>query len=613
MSKASLSFIEMKGISSVPEQMNLSSEQLYKIYNGTKQCTKQVRNIPSFNTSTANVNVDPPNNNVIIDSKRAYKRMKFRCRVNMKQLSGTVTYGFTNLTAAPTEKQKSDGVLKHWIGLRSNIGSKIINNETITLNGYNFTYKCSENAIWEEQYCSNRLMDDIGHMEPKMLDYDNEYDNLNGTLQDPFGKYQDYTGISPRGAFVYLNFNPNGYNGDSEVLDGVGKEFAFEFTIVTPIMASPFHWQDKGLTGINSMQYSCVFNNLLEGICMRIPKSNTGAHQIEISSIAFDAIGGDLLFTYYTPKLMNYYKNLKELAYDFKEFQNQKAPASIYNSASTNLETVNISNLNLSVIPEKVVIWGQVQNTEKSKQYGNGALNASVGLYAGLEITDTCGLRIEKIDVFFSNSTGIFSSASVEQLYEMSARNGYNGSFDKWYKTGGPVILDFRNDFPLEEEGYAVSVLDQPSLTIQCQVRRLKQRSVYRDGTTAIADDTKKYNFEVQYEVIYSGIASQINGVWSKQLQLLTKADVIKSMAEGPEAVSYHDCDKSGGFNPLTLLPMIPTAVKAVRQAIKSPIGQNVLKGVDTALEAVGAGNGGKISGKISGKKGGQVISRNEM
>lgn len=167
-------------------------------------------------------------------------------------------------------------------------------------------------------------------------------------------------------------------------------------------------------------------------------------------------------------------------------------------------------------------------------------------LYSSPSNTDTF-MAINNVNIQFNNRSGIMSTASQEQLYQMAVKNHCNMSWQEWsgypqysasnaygtsYNTVGSVCcFEFGTDIANQCETDAAGRLGQYQLQVNVSANNIS------GGTL---------NATLYLVVVYEGIFQiPSSGASMAQIGVLTADDVINAKHNGH--VDYHEIQKVNG------------------------------------------------------------------
>ena len=270
---------------------------------------------------------------------------------------------------------------------------------------------------------------------PAMPDNFQEYADYAqfGTAKNPLGGYGENGAEDPRGGFVI-------------VPDAVTPLRKFKVVCVEPIMMSPFFQgvgdAEEGFVNINQMNINYRWTQNLSKI---LSHSSLGNAITNVSVSMYQP--PELLVTYLTPAENQILPALQTLPYS-KTLDYIKQQPTILAGASA----LYISDsIKLSQIPDTMYFF-----VRRNRSTGNQNVSDSF-------------CRIDNIQVLWNNQSGLMGTATPDQLYEMSKRNGCDLSYQQFSKYRGSVLaIKFGENIGLLE---AEAVGCQGQYTIQLQIR----------------------------------------------------------------------------------------------------------------------------------------------
>lgn len=519
----------------------------------------------STNSSTIAIDCSPPSETTVI-SPMVKKNIQFAVSVTMVNTTGGNRFGTAGLTTGALA-----AAAVHPIVPRANPLDKVINTETMVINGSSFSTPLND---YEAAFCrvASSLDDKIGAMTPSMLDEVHLYSEANNSFRDVFGKYEDSVLQESRQAFSGNDYalSDAELNDTGLILgDGTPKILTFYINVSEYVKISPFYYQKKGLVGIRSMRYTITFGDLMRAVCaQRLTAVSTNVNITNVS-VAISAASISLMC--YNHNLLT---NIPlSISYPHQEQYVVKTTAGSDTLAGASA-TIQGTTINLQSVPRRLIIWVQEQTSDM------------LG-YANIVKTDTLKAGITNLSIGFDNEPTLLSNVSQSDLYNLSRTNGYTETFTQFSKKCGSVIVLNMDNLGLRA-GLAPSVNYNPLLTVKATFKNL-------------SDVTKR--FELKCCVIFEGMVTNEGGKWTAKTAILDSGDVltIQQDKEAYEVVLGNKYDNSfGGFNPLAILAALPSIFRGVRGAVQT-VGPAVLKGADF-LEKIGAakpkkGKGGIIAG----------------
>jgi hypothetical protein len=253
-----------------------------------------------------------------------------------------------------------------------------------------------------------------------------------GSAKNPLSNYGENGSEDPRGGFPAT----------------VSEDFkSFDVVITEPILMSPFLSgfgnQEEGFVNVNQMNIVYRWKSDLSQI---LSHSTAGNAITSVSVTMYQA--PEILTTFITPDLTQPIPQMQVLPYH-KSQDYIKTVAPLNNGASTRVISDSIK---LSQIPRKLYLFCRHQRSSANQE------------------TADSFLRIDGLSVLWNNQSGLFSSATEQDLFEISKRNGMNLSYPQWRKfRGGVFCLEFGKDIGLLDNE-APGVQGQYTVQIQMDV-----------------------------------------------------------------------------------------------------------------------------------------------
>lgn len=542
----------------------------------------QVFPTSQVSASTIQVSCNPPNRNSIID-RHVMMQVNF-----IIVLTGTPSSG--NINLLPTKFIQTDSgsgmqFLAGGISIRDFALSKVINSYIVNLGGTQITINLNEFASILPRFDNYWLEQSLLSGEPTMLDSMQRFELAANSSRDCSLPYDNITQYNTRGSFPIL------------ILTNTPTSASIQFTISEPIFLPPFLFEKgsdgPGLTGIDTMSITINFG-----------AGNSGLNRI----LAIDPINGPTItnmvitpqpqltsarLTFLKPsnaypvKDVNYYPY-----YYIKEYNtvtNSLGPqyiAGVQNAAASAL--VQVNSIQLDSIPSCIYIYARIQNADLSPYIPDVFAN------------------INSIQINFAGKSGLLSTLTEQDLYNISVKNGYNATYSEWhgaqYQYGSVLKLIPGIDFPLDE-GKAPGL--QGSFNFQ-----------YTLGITNISNTAQIY--QVETLAINEGTMTVDHGTVKTEVGFLTEAQIRHApVADYGFTYSHHVL---GGSFFSKIKDWGSAALKAIRGALDSGAIKNILpdkfkkyadyaKDASSKLHSVGLGT---IGGKRK-MKGGKKISKAEL
>lgn len=360
----------------------------------------------------------------------------------------------------------------------------------VSLNNQSFTQKLNwyHDALMRYNNSSSELAADLS-MCPSMFDYFQDYaDFLNyGSALNPLGGIgESGPGIEPRGGFPYEIISGNAINGNIAVV---------RFRTYEPVIVSPLNWgheNTKSFRNLTTIGINYTFQTDLGRVWCR--SSAAGGTITGVSATISSQPIVELITM--TPKIYQTIKNPQRYGYG----EIQAFPQAIGVVASGDSSQTQLNNITLSGVPSRIYLF--LRRRDGDRTYAT---------------TDTYA-RIDQLSMIFGNKDGIFTQCSPQQLYAISAQNGYLGSFSDWYKYSGSVFcMDFSKDVPVKDLEAAGL---QENIQFQVTINFTNINTV---------DDI---NFTLYAIVVYDGLVTiDEEAMVNKERNILTKMSIHDASA----------------------------------------------------------------------------------
>lgn len=315
-------------------------------------------------------------------------------------------------------------------GFRNTPIQQIISNIELKVNGTSVTIPTNRmnNALsWLTMYGENA---DLRYsMTPCMLDQFQNYNDFTQTAQN-----NGASGGSARN--VLANYGESQFNaprgGFPVVLGGLnsGTTMTVDAVLVEPLMISPLLALDDGpgLIGVQNMYVTLSIGNVAR---MFAHNSTLNPNVISSVAVSFNS-PPQLLFQYLTPNelVTPFYKSVP---YVYPYFELIPYITSFGSNIAPNASnTVTANNIQLSTIPKTLIIW-------VGQSYNDLSYNLPDSFFG-----------ITQLQIQFEGKSSTFTSATQQDLYRMSVKNGYKGSWAQFSKyTGSVLVINLGSDIGL--------------------------------------------------------------------------------------------------------------------------------------------------------------------
>ena len=282
----------------------------------------------------------------------------------------------------------------------------------VALNNQSFSQKINwyHDALMRFNNTFGEVANDLS-MCPSMFDYYQNYSDylLYGSALNPLGGIGEAgPGIEPRGGFPYTVIGGNGINENFAIV---------RFTTYEPILLSPLNWghnNSKSFINLNTVTVNYTFQTDL-GRVWCVSSSNGSTITNLTSTISSPPV---LELITMSPKI---YQSIRpDQHYAYGEIQVFPQAAGILAPGASNV--INAQNVTLSGVPSRIYTF--LRRNDQTRDYST---------------TDTYA-RINGLTMLFGNNPSIFTQCSPQQLYAISAQNGYLGSFSDWFKYSGSIF-----------------------------------------------------------------------------------------------------------------------------------------------------------------------------
>jgi hypothetical protein len=410
------------------------------------------------------------------------------------------------------------------------------------------------------------------------LDNYGKYSTIGAADNNPFAGYDKAVDpeYNPRGCVVCTVVSGNAANGTTATI---------KFSVTEPIMLSPFLYGEQehksaGIYGINNINFTMALDSQGKRALRRLDATGFSVGAIRYNDSYIEC-------RFLTPHPSDLLPETNIVAY--QEFTNYlKAEGNIANGAAA---TITSNNIQLSSIPDKVIVW--VRPKQGNLSY------ASPDAYAS----------IESVSVLFNNQSGLLSSASKVELFNMAQEAGlkegwlaYNGVssrtdavtglFTQIATSGTPLVLNFGEHISISEDFYSAGSIGSFNFQI-----------------TVVARNNLGDAFDAELNVMFlqSGAFVTASGVSSKYLGLLSKQQVLEASLQEPMAKSEMARLVGGGFFSRLLegAKKVGRVVKGVADVVATPLRKGlsyidhpIAQAASQGLKAVGYGmSGGARSG----------------
>lgn len=467
----------------------------------------------------------------------------------------------------------------------------------VTINGtsLNTTYADTSPIL---RFCNDHWLSEFDLSgTPTMLDNYTEYATGTGAIRNPLNSYNSSGYSQGRGAFRLDSLTQTTGDGTAT------RTATILFTVREPLIMSPMAYScsspQSALIGVQNMSVNLVFSGDLSRVWSGVIN---GANPTVTMSMGPNVTAlPQLRVTYLNVPLISASKIPSLSMYNYFELKVHENNQNV-SLASLASGTYDSASIQTSTIPKSILIYAGEPRSGKT--------------YAS---TDTY-FSINSLSLQFINQSGQFSSFSQHDLYSISVKNGYKGSFQEWSGFTTNYTSDTGTNIGLSG---SIIKLDSTDLSIPSNLAPGVPTNSQLQATVNITNQsTQSRAVSVFVVIINEGVFTISNGSSIVQTNILSQDDVIKARtehkmetrdycnsSEGVYGGSFWDKAKSFSKQLSPLVPLAKTLLCG-----KGDVGGAVVGGAVVGGAVVGGKpmamarnrNGGAIVG-------GQSLSRDEL
>lgn len=465
--------------------VKIDNKRTWAILHGCAENSFQRFQSTSFNDSQINITCNPPSNKNIINRVVLVKN-KYHLVFN-----ATARVGLTVLELGTMDSARCEPI------------STSTNTLQITVNNDQFTTNLNQYWSALSRY-HNKLYnrDEFKSMTPSFLDKFQTYHDGVGSIRNPLGSLAS----SADGQLLR-----GGFSGYSNIVNVIGASTAsLDLEVTEPINISPFLFSgednlESGLIGVNNM--GLIFTN---STLDRLWSHNAidGSQNFSVDLVNSHVLSSEVQFNYVTPNiddplpLQQSWPYFEVTPYP-QTLPSTITPPSLLPGLAPGASIVQTTNaVQIKAIPDKIYIFASRSKSTQS-----------------VSTTDTFA-SITNISMTFGNRTGLLSSASQQQLYLMSVKNGLTLDFTEFSKHVGSIIcIKPGEDIGLSPLS-APGMLENTQLTIQVTMN---------NPSDPVLDPTNTVLYDLTVVIVNSGCVSMINGSFCHQIGVFNSQDVLNS------------------------------------------------------------------------------------
>jgi hypothetical protein len=524
----SLSQVPLECVNVLDPLIDVEDKKEFFVIKSGSQQTYYIYPTSSFSSSSVQFGAANPPSAMTIVNRKVY--MEFPIRIYLSAVNGR---GNNAIVGVP---QGNTVLRQNYDSLRAFPLSNVIDTLTVTINNQAATINLADITQAMLRYNTDQeLCEGLYSQTPTYMDTWCSYTAGNGANNNPMAAYDTPVegGVTNRGGFsgYRIVFNesvnaggniadPNSPRNGQAILNGAPLYACVDCFLCEPIFMSPFFFgkgQSQGFYSVSNMNFNFTFigqqqmatrmwshddgTNGTGGTAgtANYPVSGISASFPLLAQLPFAGntppfttfTNGSnisqprLTFQYLTPldnmplpmeKPITYPYNVV-IRYPFTQASNIAA----YNPAvGPQFNQILSQSLQLTTVPRRIYIWA---SEDVSTLYNNTAA------------TDTF-FAIQNLSVQFQNKNGQLASASQNQLYQISKKNGCNMNFSQWSGNQVPIdqagtnwgeatsgtigsvlCLELATDLGLPSD-MAPGLMTQSLLQVTCQISNIQQRAI---------------------------------------------------------------------------------------------------------------------------------------
>jgi hypothetical protein len=526
------------------------------------------RNFPSQQFSQSNFNINCVFNSAsLIDTSTAVLQASFK--LTFTGVSGD-GINLLQMKGAPTAPGVSAGLTNNDAPRAYPLASVL---STLSVQFENTSVNSQINRYWPaiSRFYNPKESQDL-YQCPAMLDNSQDYDdNPSQSAIDPLGSFSGNSTQQSRGGWS-----------DMIILQNDPTIAIVQFTTYEPIYISPFVFganrrqmnESMPLSNLNTLIINGTFSGSNGSLNNNIsPLSRLWSHRTNATTSTFTGINVEVLgvsanLSYYSAPIT--YPMLRNIAWPYYEYvptqtaQNFPIPLGGSSQISFNTQT-------LTSIPRAVFIYVSRQNQFDSY------------------LTTDSAIRIDGVKIIFNGQDGILSSATPQQLYNMSRANGLVDNYSDFRtRSGSYLCLTFGQDIPLNSPDLSVGLNGNfdYSMVVDC------------------TNISKTNNLLVSLNVVfqYEGMIMANGNQWSQTTGVLTRNNIIDLQKEANATNNFVTFNPDEQLNGGSFLKKAWNVLKAPARLLLQNLPQTAGAYAATRLACQASGNRGPICDFVNGR-----------
>lgn len=393
-------------------RVRVNNERVYAVTKGAQEVSYQPFPSTSFNNSQAQITCNPPSRDTIINRK-VWINATF-----------SLTFGGTSGTLGTLL------VPGQYDGLRCQPLAQIFNTIMCTVNNDQISANFNQYSTAMQRYHNDDILQNRDDsMSPSMPDSYQQYSDweIFGSGRNPLAYFGENSAKQSRGGFSGLS-----------ILTNTSTSATATVNITEPVYLSPFLWQqhhdESGFIGVQNMSFTFTMGNLLR-IWSHSTSNKSPAPQGTITSLTVNLTGIQVLLNYLTPQIGTPLP--RAISYPYAEITPYPTQDGS-NLGAGSARTLQMNSVQLKTIPRRMYVYAR---------QADQSIDASVASSVGH--SDTFAV-INSIAITFNNRVGLLSTATQQDLYQISVKNGCNLNWNEFTNNVGSVLcIDFGLDLGL--------------------------------------------------------------------------------------------------------------------------------------------------------------------
>lgn len=507
---------------------DITPELVYAVQSGAAQKTAQSFQATSASNSSIVFSIQVPSENIVVD-----RAVKIQATVNLTISIGNATTG----------AQVPNGDLAFNLGVDDALQAfplnKLFTTCQSTIN--NVSVSSNEQDIVDALLRMNNSRELYRYNSTCPSLPDQAYLNYSdGTLSNnnPLAAYNNASydvDQQPRGAFpvtfgTITHYIAGGGQNTSLTSTSVDDYWTIEvqFTTIEPLLTlSPFIWSDpeynaQGLVGINNMSFNFTIDSSCKRVWSTAFNNYDGAVAVPYvvslgwngvnSNNAFSNVLMQFEFLSTQPTQLVASKNVCPY-YDYARYISNSNGSTTFapsgQAGSTGVFTSNTIQINQ--IPDYFIIFARIPMSQQTPK------------------NSASFLTINNISVNFNNASGLLSSFTQNQLWNLSRKAGLNMNYDEW--RGTALINATNGEGTIVGTTGSILVIDAASLSLPSY---LVAGNLGNFQFQCTLNMTNYYDFAVTPELVIitansgifvteQGTSTTFTGVLTKELTLSTQ------------------------------------------------------------------------------------------